>query len=255
MDKEIIAVMKRFELKYVLSRAQVEAFQKAVQGHIKVDQYGLTTIASLYYDTPSFTMINRSIEKPLYKEKIRLRSYVLAKKGSRVFLEVKRKNDRIVYKRRIATDEVAAERFFSDEEEFDHGQIARELQALKEHYGTLEPKYLIIYDRIAYYQDDSDLRVTLDMNPRYRAEDLDLHTSLDGIPLLKEGEAILEVKVQHAIPLWLASVLTEERIYLSSFSKVGAAHKAEMNKRIHGLELVQRSMCIKEGGKEYGFAI
>lgn len=255
MGKEIIAVMKRFELKYVLSRAQVEAFQKAVQGHIKVDQYGLSTIASLYYDTPDFTMINRSIEKPLYKEKIRLRSYGLAKKGSQVFLEVKRKNDRIVYKRRIATDEVTAERFFSDEEEFDHGQIARELQALKEHYGTLEPKYLIIYDRIAYYQDDSDLRITLDMNPRYRAEDLDLHTSLDGIPLRKEGEAILEVKVQHAIPLWLAHILAKEGIYLSSFSKVGAAHKAETQKRTQGLRLANRPVRVQEGGKQYGFAI
>ncbi len=255
MGKEIIAVMKRFELKYVLGKDQVEAFRKAVQGHMKIDQYGLTTIASLYYDTPSFTMINRSLEKPLYKEKIRLRSYGLAKKGSRVFLEIKRKNNHIVYKRRIATDEVAASRFIADEAEFEKGQISRELQALKEHYGTLEPKYLIIYDRIAYYQDDSDLRVTLDMNPRYRVEDLDLHTSLDGIPLLKEGEAILEVKVQRAIPLWLASVLTEERIYLSGFSKVGAAHKAEMNKRTQGLRLANRPVRVQEGGKQYGFAI
>lgn len=256
MEKEIISVMKRYELKFHLNKEQVSHFQKAILNNMKIDKYGLTTISSLYYDTPNFSLINRSIEKPMYKEKIRLRSYGLAKKDSPVFLEIKRKNEKIVYKRRIVTKEDNAEQFFNANKEFNSSQISRELLAFKEKYGVLEPKYLIIYDRIAYFQDDSDVRVTLDMNPRYRVKDLNLHTSTEGIPLLKEGEAILEVKVQHSIPLWLVEILTKEKIYQTSFSKVGTAHKQEMSKKNNKEAALINAVDIKEkGGYQYGFAI
>ena len=114
--KEVVQVMKRYELKYRLTKEQVEFFKTKVLDHMKVDKYGLTTISSLYYDTPNYSLINRSIEKPLFKEKIRLRSYGIAKEDSPVFLEIKRKNEKIVYKRRIATVEDKAERFFEGAE-------------------------------------------------------------------------------------------------------------------------------------------
>lgn len=257
MEKEkIIAVMKRYELKYCLTKEQVQYFKEKVLEHMKIDKYGLTTISSIYFDTPNYSLINRSIEKPAYKEKIRLRSYGLAKENSKVFLEIKRKNEKIVYKRRIVTTEKDAEEFFLNNKEFDEGQISKELQAFKENYGYLEPKYLIIYDRIAYYQDESDLRVTLDMNPRYRTEDLNLHTSLNGKPLLGEGEAILETKVQHSVPLWLVKILTEGKIYQSSFSKVGTAHKREMKNKTGKLVLEKNlSTNSAKGGYQYGFVI
>lgn len=257
MEKEIISVMKRYELKYVLTKEQVEMFKAQILKHMKLDKYGLTTISSIYYDTPTYTLINRSIEKPAYKEKIRLRSYGLAKEDSPVFLEIKRKNEKIVYKRRIVTTEKRVAKFFLEDEEFDKKQISRELVAFKEKYQILEPKYLIIYDRMAYYQDDSDVRVTLDMNPRYRIDHLNLHTSLEGTSLLNEGEAILEIKVQHSIPLWLTEILTKEKIYLSSFSKVGTAHKKELQKMMNE-KLVVTSKCHSAsnlGGYRYGFTI
>ena len=257
MNKEIISVMKRYELKYVLSKEQVEKFKIEILKHMKIDKYGLTTISSIYYDTPTYTLINKSIEKPSYKEKLRLRSYGLAKEDSPVFLEIKRKNDKIVYKRRIATTESKVEKFFKEDEEFDKEQISRELQAFKENYKKLEPKYLIIYDRIAYYQDNSDVRITLDMNPRYRTDNLNLHTSLDGTPLLNEGEAILEIKVQHSVPLWLVDILTKEKIYQSSFSKVGTAHKREISKKVvKKVEVINEQVQLNlKGGYQYGVTI
>ena len=90
MQKEIISVMKRYELKYVLSEKQAERFKLLILNHMKIDKYGLTTIGSIYFDTPNYTLLNRSIEKPLYKEKLRLRSYGLAKENTPVFLEIKR---------------------------------------------------------------------------------------------------------------------------------------------------------------------
>ena len=251
--KDVIQVMKRYELKYRLTKEQVEFFKTKVLGHMKVDKYGLTTISSLYYDTPTYSLINRSIEKPLFKEKIRLRSYGIAKEDSPVFLEIKRKNEKIVYKRRIVSKEDKVNRFLSEGEEFDKNQISRELEAFRENYKVLEPKYLIIYDRIAYYQENSDVRITLDMNPRYRTTDLNLHTSTEGTSLLEEGEAILEVKVQHSIPLWLVEILTEGKIYQTSFSKVGTAHRREMAKRY---VIVNKPVHVyQEGEKQYGLTI
>ena len=251
--KDVIQVMKRYELKYRLTKEQVEFFKTKVLGHMKVDKYGLTTISSLYYDTPNYSLINRSIEKPLFKEKIRLRSYGIAKEDSPVFLEIKRKNEKIVYKRRIVSKEDKVNRFLSEGEEFDKNQISRELEAFRENYKVLEPKYLIIYDRIAYYQENSDVRITLDMNPRYRTTDLNLHTSTEGTSLLEEGEAILEVKVQHSIPLWLVEILTEGKIYQTSFSKVGTAHRREMAKRY---VVVNKPVHVyQEGEKQYGLTI
>ena len=251
--KEVIQVMKRYELKYRLSKEQVEFFKTRVLDHMMIDKYGLTTISSLYYDTPNYSLINKSIEKPQFKEKIRLRSYGLAKEDSPVFLEIKRKNEKIVYKRRIVSKEDKVNRFLSEGEELDKNQISRELEAFRENYKVLEPKYLIIYDRIAYYQDNSDVRITLDSNPRYRTTDLNLHTSTEGTSLLGEGEAILEVKVQHSIPLWLVEILTEGKIYQTSLSKVGTAHRREMAKRY---VLVSKPVHVyQEGEKQYGLTI
>ena len=132
-------------------------------------------------------------------------------------------------------------------------QISREIEAFFENYQNLEPKYLIIYDRVAYYQDNGDLRITIDMNPRYRTNDLNLHTSMEGIPLLDDGGAILEIKVQHSIPLWLAAILSEGKIYQTSFSKVGTAHKLELAKKQRTNIISMVKEPVK--GVRYGFTI
>ena len=256
MEKtKIINVMKRYEIKYRLTNEQLTFFLSRIGNHMKVDKYGLVSIASIYFDTKNYELITKSIEKPPFKEKIRLRSYGLAKDNSPVYLEIKRKYEDIVYKRRIETTEKEVDEYLSNDGEFNEEQISRELVAFKEAHPGLEAKYLIIYDRVAYYQDNSDLRITIDQNPRYRTTDLNLHTSLEGTPLLKEGGAILEVKVQHSIPLWLSKILTEGKIYKSSFSKVGEAHKLEMNKNVSSIyqELVMRN--INKEGEQYGFII
>ena len=255
MNKEkIISVMKRYELKYYLNEEQLQFFMSKLNGYMKVDKYGLTTIASLYFDTPDFRLINKSIEKPNFKEKLRLRSYGLAKDDSPLFLEIKRKCEGVVYKRRISLLEKDAEELLSSKESKEKDQISRELEAFLEEHKKLEPKYLIIYDRLAYYQDNSDLRITIDMNPRYRNYDLNLHTSMDGAPLIEKGGAILEVKVQHSVPLWLSAILSEGKIYQTSFSKVGTAHKREMAKKTN-MVLVETIEAQRKGELRYGLVI
>ncbi|MBO6039656.1 MAG: polyphosphate polymerase domain-containing protein [Oscillospiraceae bacterium] len=224
-----ITVMKRYELKYLLSPQQTEYLCRALEGHMLVDAFGLTSIASLYYDTPDCRLIRASLEKPVFKEKLRLRSYGLATEVSPVFLELKRKYDGVVYKRRVQTTIPQAEAFFAGAGEIGpDGQIRKELVRFRDFYRTLIPACLIIYDRTAYYEPEGDLRLTIDHRPRYRMEGLSLSESMDGLQLLEDGWSILEVKVQQAMPLWLSAILSAGGIYKSSFSKYGEAYRRQL---------------------------
>ena len=226
-----IVVMKRYELKYLLSPEQTDFFRKGLEGHMQADQFGLTSIASLYYDTPDYRLIRSSIEKPTFKEKIRLRSYGLATDSSPVFLELKRKAYDIVYKRRVQSTIPLVRKFFDREGDIcAGGQINNEITCFRDYYDTLVPACMIIYDRTAYFEPDGDLRLTIDGNPRYRTDQLDLRVSMDGISLLPEGYTILEVKVQNAMPLWLTSILSAGKIYKASFSKYGKAYRQQLLK-------------------------
>lgn len=228
---DYINTMQRVEMKYILNKSQLVALKEALKEHMIIDQYGKTSIASIYYDTADYRLIRASIEKPSFKEKIRLRSYGLLDENNKAFLEVKRKVDGLVYKRRMTLTEEEAEQFFLDNHYVNEGQIAKEISYFRNFYQDLKPMIMIIYDRVAYQEIDGTLRLTIDENPRYRQEELNLHTSMDGTPFLDEGSAILEIKVQEVMPLWLVSILSKEKIYKTSFSKVGEAYKKIISNR------------------------
>ena len=226
---DVIVTMKRYEVKYILNKEQVDGLKDLLKGHMEIDKYGLTSIASLYYDTTDYRLIRTSIEKPEFKEKIRLRSYGIAKENSTVFLELKRKAYGIVYKRRVATTQKEVNNFFNYAGDIcADGQIAKEISYFRNYYEKLVPSCLIIYDRIAYFEQNGDLRLTIDFNPRFRTSDLNLNTSMEGTSLLNDGYAILEVKVQEAMPIWLTRILDSLHIYKGSFSKYGEAYKRQV---------------------------
>ncbi len=104
----IQTVFKRYELKYLLTQEQKQTVLQAMAEHMELDQYGRTTIRNIYFDTENYRLIRRSIDKPAYKEKLRIRSYARAKATSTVFVELKKKYDSIVYKRRISLPEKVA---------------------------------------------------------------------------------------------------------------------------------------------------
>ncbi len=223
-----IAVMQRYEMKYLLDAGQTDELRRQLEGRLQIDEYGLTSIASLYYDTPDARLIRESLEKGKFKEKLRLRSYGLATDASPVYLELKRKYEGVVYKRRVQSTIPDVARFFAGNDTLGEGQIQRELAYFRDYYRTLTPACLIIYDRVAYFEPGGDLRLTIDYKPRYRTEELTLTKSMDGLPLLDAGWSILEIKVQGAMPLWLSSILNNGRIFKSSFSKYGEAYRREL---------------------------
>ena len=224
------ATFERVEKKYLLTRQQTAAFSAALSGRMAVDRYGAHTIQNIYYDTPSYELIRASLDKPAYKEKLRVRSYGVPKRDDPVFVELKKKVDGVVYKRRVSMPLCDASRFLrggrrpSDAD----GQICNELQYALNFYGA-QPMAFVAYDRVAMAGvDDAEFRLTLDEGVRYRMDDLDLSRGSYGKRLLPAGATLLEVKTVGALPMWFARILSELGIYPVTFSKYGEAYRDRM---------------------------
>lgn len=222
------SVFKRREIKFMLTASQRTALEDAMRGHMQIDEYGESTICSLYYDTPDDLLIRRSLEKPVYKEKLRLRSYGPARPGGPIYVELKKKYDGIVYKRRISMPEDQASAWLAGRIPCpDDRQISREIDWVRQFYGSLAPSLYLAYDRAAYFcPDDQDLRITMDRNIRWRTDALSLTIPPYGEQLLRPGCSLLEIKAADAMPLWLAQTLSENGIRQISFSKYGTAYTA-----------------------------
>lgn len=220
-------IFKRHEMKYLLSRQQKERMLKAMEPYMRPDQYGHACIRNIYFDTDTFRLIRRSMEKPAYKEKLRIRSYRTAGPDDMVFVELKKKYRSVVYKRRIAITEQAARECFGTGAPLPvQSQIADEINYFRGYYQPLHPAVFLSYERDAYESvDGSGFRVTFDENIRYRQEELSLGAEVHGKPLLNQGEALMEIKAANAMPLWMSRQLALQRIYQTSFSKYGAAYQ------------------------------
>lgn len=94
-------VFERVEQKYLLDSLQFEALWAVLEPYMRPDEYGRSTICNIYFDTPNYLLARLSGEKPVYKEKLRLRTYGVPKAESPSFVELKKKYQGIVYKRRI----------------------------------------------------------------------------------------------------------------------------------------------------------
>lgn len=222
---------KRYEKKYVISQTQYENLLSDLQEYIVKDKYANYTICNIYYDTSFYELIQKSISKPFYKEKLRLRSYGRVQEDKQVFLEIKKKSDGIVYKRRrqmplpVALSCVQGLSSLKED-----GQIGQELDWFLRRY-KVEPKVYIAYDREAYVgKEDDRLRITFDRAIRYREDRLDLAEDTKGVLLLPEEQMIMEIKIPESFPFWLARLLSKHKIFPTSFSKYGTYYKQKMLK-------------------------
>ena len=216
---------KRYEKKYPLTPAQYDAVRKGMEAYMKPDEYSRYTICNVYYDTADFQLIRTSLEKPVYKEKLRVRSYGVASDDGRVFVELKKKYDGVVYKRRVVMSAADAVAYLDGREPGGDTQIHREIDWFMNCYRPV-PKVFVAYDREAYAgSENPDLRVTFDTNLRGRTERVDLRDGDDGRPILPDGQILMEIKIPGAAPLWLARLLSENRVFSASFSKYGAYYQ------------------------------
>lgn len=224
---------KRYEIKYMLTLAQKEKILNAMAPYMSLDAYGRTTIRNIYYDTDSYLLIRRSIEKPIYKEKLRLRSYGQIPDNGNLFVELKKKYDSVVYKRRlIMPQEHAMEWIAQRSDNRPDSQIAREIDYFIDYYQTLHPTVFLSYEREAFYaKDGSDFRVTFDDNILCRKDNLSLSADVWGVPLLQDDRVLMELKTSGGIPLWMTGILSAEKIYKTSFSKYGTAYETIIHKK------------------------
>lgn len=229
-------VFRRYELKYMLTLEQKERMLRAMEPYMELDEYGRTAIRNIYFDTDNYRLVRQSIERPLYKEKLRIRSYDKAEPDSTVFVELKKKYKHVVYKRRISLPEKEAVEWVEGVRRcHEDTQISEEIDYFIRYYETLRPAVFLSYEREAYYmKEKGDFRVTFDDNILCRQEEISLEAPLYGTPILPEGMVLMEIKCSGGIPLWMARALSEERVYKTSFSKYGTAYKKVIFPRLHG---------------------
>ena len=181
-------IFKRCEIKYMLDITQAELLKNQMKQYMTADEHGMSTICSLYFDTPDYLLIQRSMEHPVYKEKLRLRSYGTADKDTTVFVELKKKYESVVYKRRIAMTEDEAERYLLFHEKVKDTQITREIDYCLKNYKKLSPAVMLSYEREAFYaKDDHEFRITFDQNILWRNYDLSLCKGIYGEAILDKN--------------------------------------------------------------------
>ncbi|MBR3844670.1 MAG: polyphosphate polymerase domain-containing protein [Clostridia bacterium] len=220
-------VFSRYEYKYIITREQKETLLNAMAPYMKQDQYGKSTIRNLYFDTDSYLLIRRSIEKPVYKEKLRIRSYTTATQDATVFVELKKKFKSVVYKRRLALPYGEAMAWLIQGiPPKEQSQIFREIDYALSLYKTLKPAVFLSYEREAFFgKENPDFRVTFDQDILCRETDLSLASPAGGQRVLSEDRIIMEIKCAGGIPLWMVEILSKEKLYKTSFSKYGTAYR------------------------------
>lgn len=227
-------VFRRKETKYILSLDEYNSLMKKIEDHLEKDKYYESTICNVYYDTSNYDLIVHSLEKPIYKEKVRVRSYNVPKLNDTVFLEIKKKYKGIVGKRRI---ELKLKDFYNYLEtgKIDNcnEQIKQEIDYCFKFYD-LKPRLYLAYDRLSYYdKDDQCFRITFDRNIRSREDDLFLEKGDKGKKHFDDDIVIMETKALNAYPLWFARILSELKIYPGSFSKYGSIYSKKVEEELY----------------------
>ena len=234
------AVFKRYEIKYMITTEQKARILRAMMFHMEMDRFGRSTVRNIYFDTDDYVLARHSIAKPDFKEKLRVRSYSKADADSTVFVELKRKFDGVVYKRRVGLREADAMQWMAGTHDpavmcslaAESPQVTSEIEYFKSLYSGLKPVLYLSYDREAYRMKTgadpayggADFRVTFDSSIRCRESDLTLRSEAYGTDMLEAGMFLMELKCPGAIPLWMTEVLSKENLYKTSFSKYGTAY-------------------------------
>ncbi len=219
---------RRIEKKYILTEEQYNQIIKHINKYFIMDIHGMSTICNIYFDNDQNDLIIQSLESPLYKEKVRLRSYGIPLLDSNVFLEIKKKYDGVVSKRRVNMKLSEFYNYLNNRVKPFDNQVMKEIDYCFKHY-KLKPKLFLAYDRIAYYEKNNDnFRLTFDFNIRSRKEELYLEKNFKNDYLFDYKYYIMEVKTLGSMPLWFTSILTDLKIYPASFSKYGEIYKKEV---------------------------
>ena len=230
------SVFNRYEKKYVIPKEIYFELREKIKDKMVEDEYGLSTICNIYYDTNNKELIRRSIDKPTYKEKLRIRSYGVPNEDTKVFIEIKKKYNKVVNKRRISLPLNSAydlvERKIVPElqtDDYQNKQILSELEFFLNKYN-LEKSIYLAYDRIAMKCLCEDFRLTFDSNIRARYENMELEYGDSGSNLLPQDYYLMETKVLGSTPIWFSKIMSDLSLFPTSFSKYGNFYRRSIEK-------------------------
>ena len=221
--------LNRLENKYVITRKQYEQIKNSIEPHMHRDAHYINDtyhISNIYYDTAQNLVIKKSVSKPVFKEKLRLRGYGDIDCDHLLFFEIKKKVNGYVSKRRTKITQSEVDQMVLQHQmprimSYHHPQVMKEILYYIEKYNV-KPALFLSYDREAYYANDNpDLRLTFDSHIITRREELDLCKGDYGKRLLDENYFVMEIKTNQNIPVWLIDILNQNHVYSISFSKYG----------------------------------
>lgn len=230
-----IKAFKRYETKYFVTPEQYEIICAQLQNYMLYDEFCVNgdsyMIYNLYFDTENDEIIRHSLDKPYYKEKLRLRSYNMHTSGEdMVFLELKKKISGIVAKRRAYMTYSQAMDFIGtgkipQTDNYQDRQVVAEIEDFLKR-NPVSPKVYISYERVAFFdKDNREFRVSFDKNILTRRTKVNLMDGDYGSELLADDRCLMEIKCAGQLPLWLCHTLSEMKIYRTSFSKYGTEYK------------------------------
>lgn len=248
-----IKSFKRYEKKYLLNQEQYDEIIKRLKEYMEPDEHCKDgknySIYNVYYDTEDNQVIRHSISKPYYKEKLRLRSYKIPKgENDKVFLELKKKINGIVNKRRVVLTLGEAYKFMElgirpEKSDYMSNQVLNEIEYYLANNKVI-PKVYISYSRKAFFsKEDKNFRLTFDSKIITRRDHLFLESGSFGDELLEKNQYLMEVKILGAIPLWLAEILSDLSIYSSKFSKYGNEYMRYCLDRSKSSEIRRERIC------------
>ena len=224
----------RGELKFLIDYRKYCKLLEYIRPYTEPDKFagtnGTYLVSSVYYDTPGNRFYWEKIDGEKVRKKVRIRSYLDSKtcKPLHTILEVKKKDDRNVYKAKAEMD-------FSDAVTILNGPSTEKLHSKKfsvkektaiddvlylRHKFGLQPKIMVAYERQAFYDSAShNTRLTFDLNVGYRTVDLrnpDPQTSRYAIP---PNLVVLEVKYKKFMPVWTMNMIRIFDLRLTTVSK------------------------------------
>lgn len=228
-------IFKRYEKKYKITRQQYQELISRMITWVMPEQYGKHTICNVYFDTKDCQMIRHSLDRPDYKEKLRLRSYGIPGEEDEVFLELKKKYDGVVYKRRVAMKYSDARKYlYYGIHPRQDSQVLKEIDYALQFYKA-RPAVYLAYERIAFYgKENPELRITFDMDIRARQYAVELDKGTYGTMFLDKGTFLMEVKIPGAMPVWMSRLFSELEIFPVSYSKYGTYYQEYMAEDIDG---------------------
>ena len=232
-----IATFKRYEKKYLITKEKLDEIMPILLEYMDLDPFCIGgkeyRIYSIYYDTPNHDIIRQNSSKPVYKEKMRIRSYYdRSDPEDTVFMELKKKSNGVGNKRRIKIKLKEIEPFVNEgilpeTKDYLSAQVAKELQYFLK-MNKVRPALYVQYDRLALFgKEDKDFRMTFDRNLHTRRNNFVLGEQPEDECILPENTYIMEIKILGSMPLWLSKLLSEHELYSRGFSKYGSVYKRD----------------------------